>query len=204
MSTHTDGTPTIILGVFNVAAGFIVAVFWKVRDVTMPEGGALEKVLYGCMCLLGSGIVVIFSLGLAVFFRGLNLLSEYSDLSEPCGGTADYEKLSQLKPLLLVSTTTAGVGVLLCVLGAIALFYEEILEDCDNESRVENRVQDRVPATATVVDEAVAEELKQQVKELQQQMKQLQQQVRQLQLQPQPTQPDLLPRGVGAACLAEP
>ena len=191
------------MGVLWVVTGFLNAAI----DYT---GDALACVLLGFWCLAGAAIGAI---GLAVFLSGLRLLSEYSDLSEPCGGTADYEKLSQLKPLLLVSTTTAGVGVLLCVLGAIALFYEEILEDCDNESRVENRVQDRVPATATVVDEAVAEELKQQGKELQQQMqmkqlqqqvRQLQQQVRQLQLQPQPTQPDLLPRGVGAACLAEP
>lgn len=191
------------MGVLWVVTGFLNAAI-------AYTGDALACVLLGFWCLAGAAIGAI---GLAVFLSGLRLLSEYSDLSEPCGGTADYEKLSQLKPLLLVSTTITAVGYMLNVCPGIVILCRDSVDDCDGddardesrvENRVENRVQDRVPEMVGVVDEAVAQELKQQVKQLQQQMKQLQQQVRQLQLQPQPTQPDLLPRGVDAASLAKP
>ena len=203
----TDAICAIVMGVLFVATAIFSAVA-KILGEKMPE--PLEAA--GWMVYVALTLGVPFG-GLFGFIIGVQFLQGYSDLSEPCGGTPDYDKLSKLQPLVLVSTTITAVGWLLVIWlcatwlmsgpslcdddddddstrGGSALSGPQVAELCEGPARVMELL--------TFLQESEEEK-----KLLEQQVRLLQQQVRQLQ-QSQPTQPDLLPRGVDEAHLAEP
>eukprot|EP01043_Picozoa_sp_COSAG02_P029772 COSAG02_NODE_1867_length_10594_cov_221.941591_8_plen_263_part_00 len=189
--TPADASLAIITGVVFVATAILPLASVWLDDPAFKERHHTIYVVASVLCyilafLIGSTIVYV---GVESFASGLSFLGSLSDLSEPCGDTADYDQLSELRPLVLMSTTiTAAAWLLIVCLALVAI-----------GSGIEWLINDSHPSRQA--DAQLVQQLEQQVQQLQQQVRQLQPQP---QPQPQATQPNPMLRGADEAYLAKP